>query len=161
MGAKNHAIVMPDADKEDTLNALIGACYGSSGQRCMAISTVILVGDAAKWIPDIVEKSKKLTVGPGIQNVDIAPVITKESKQRIEAIIERATKENKVLLDGRGVKVPGYEKGNFVGPTIIDDAVPGTHAYDEEIFGPVMCILKVNTLQEGIDLINKSKYGNG
>mmetsp|Transcript_5806 Transcript_5806/g.5255 ORF Transcript_5806/g.5255 Transcript_5806/m.5255 type:complete len:239 (-) Transcript_5806:59-775(-) len=161
MGAKNHAIVMPDADKEDTINALIGACFGSTGQRCMAISVAVMVGDSAEWIPEIVEKCKKLTVGPGTQNVDISPLITKESKERVEGIIEKATKENKVLLDGRGVKIPGFEKGNFVGATVIDDCVPGTAAYDNEIFGPVMCIIKVKTLQEGIDLINNSKYGNG
>lgn len=80
MGAKNHAIVLADADKEDTINALIGACYGSTGQRCMAISTVVLVGDAQNWVPEIVEKSRKLTVGPGNTNADIAPLITKESK---------------------------------------------------------------------------------
>jgi malonate-semialdehyde dehydrogenase (acetylating)/methylmalonate-semialdehyde dehydrogenase len=80
MGAKNHAIIMPDTDKEDAINAIVGACYGSTGQRCMAISVVILVGDAQKWIPDIVERSKKLTVGAGINNPDIAPVNTKESK---------------------------------------------------------------------------------
>ena len=146
MGAKNHAIVLPDADKEDTINALVGACYGSTGQRCMAISVVILVGDSQKWIPELVEKSKKLTVGPGTQNVDIAPLITKESKKRVEAILEKATKENTVLLDGRGVKVPGFENGNFVGASVIDNCKPGTAAYDEEIFGPVMCIVRVDTL---------------
>jgi len=102
-----------------------------------------------------------LTVGPGSQNVDIAPLVTKESKLRVEKIIERATKENKVLLDGRGVKVPGFEKGNFVGPTVIDECKVGTQAYDEEIFGPVLCIVRVDTLQEAIDFINNHKYGNG
>jgi malonate-semialdehyde dehydrogenase (acetylating)/methylmalonate-semialdehyde dehydrogenase len=88
MGAKNHAIIMPDADKEDTINALIGACYGSTGQRCMAISVAIMVGDSQKWIPEIVERSRKLTVGPGEKNPDIAPIQSKEAKQRVENYIE-------------------------------------------------------------------------
>lgn len=100
-------------------------------------------------------------MGAGTQIVDISPLITKESKSRVEAIIEKATKQNKVLLDGRGIKVPGFEKGNFIGATVIDECKPGTSAYDDEIFGPVLCIVRVNTLQEGIDLINSSTYGNG
>jgi len=105
MGAKNHAIVMPDADKEDTINALIGACFGSTGQRCMAISTAILVGDAKEWVPEIIEKSKKLTIGPGNKNPDIAPSNTKESLKRIEGLIADGSKTAKVVLDGRGAKV--------------------------------------------------------
>jgi len=162
MGAKNHAIVMPDADKEDAINALVGACFGSTGQRCMAISVAVIVGDAQKWIPDIVEKSKKLTIGPGKGNFDIAPLVTKESKERVERLISQGDKEGaKVLLDGRGVKVPGYEKGNFVGATVIDHVKPGMSVYDEEIFGPVMILVRADTLQEAIDLINSNKYGNG
>lgn len=162
MGAKNHAIIMPDADKEDAINALIGACFGSTGQRCMAISVAVLVGDAQKWIPEIVEKSKKLTVGPGKGNFDIAPLITKESKERVERLIGQGAKEGaKVLLDGRGFKVQGYEKGNFVGATVIDEVRPGMSVYDEEIFGPVMIIVRANNFQEAIELINSNKYGNG
>ena len=87
-----------------------------------------------------------MSVGPGTENIDIAPLITKESKEKVESIIERATKENKVLLDGRGVKVNGYPNGNFVGATVIDHCKPGTRAYDEEIFGPVLCIVRAETL---------------
>jgi len=129
MGAKNHAIVMPDADPEDTINALIGACFGSTGQRCMAISVAIMVGDAKEWIPEIVRKTKGLTVGAGKDNKDIAPLVTKESKQRVEKIIEVSAKEAKILLDGRNFTVPGYEKGNFVGPTVIDEVKPNHMAY--------------------------------
>jgi len=162
MGAKNHAIIMPDAEKDDAINALIGACFGSTGQRCMAISVAVLVGDAGKWVPEIVERTRNLTVGPGEGNFDIAPLITKESKIRVEGLIESAVKDGaKVLLDGRGHTVKGYEKGNFVGPTVIDHATPGMRCYDEEIFGPVMVIVRANTLQEGIDLINKNQWGNG
>lgn len=162
MGAKNHAIIMPDAEKEDAINALIGACFGSTGQRCMAISVAVIVGDAQQWIPEIVERSRKLTIGPGEGNFDIAPLITAQSKQRVEALIETASKQGaKVLLDGRGVKVPGYEKGNFVGQTVIDHVKPGMSVYDEEIFGPVMIIVRASTLQEAIDLINRNEWGNG
>lgn len=121
MGAKNHAIVLPDADKEDTINALIGACFGSSGQRCMAISVVVLVGEAQGWVQEIVEKSKKLTVGAGVDNPDITPVITKESKRRILDILSK-TDEKQILLDGRNVQVPNYPNGNFIGATVIDHA---------------------------------------
>jgi malonate-semialdehyde dehydrogenase (acetylating)/methylmalonate-semialdehyde dehydrogenase len=161
MGAKNHAIIMPDADKEDTINALIGACFGSTGQRCMAISVAIMVGDSQNWIPEIVERTKKLSVGAGVNNADIAPLITKESKERVEKLIESGTKQAKVLLDGRGIKVPGFEKGNFVGPSVIDYVKPGMDVYDQEIFGPVMVIVRVDTLQEAIDLMNNHACGNG
>lgn len=157
MGAKNHAIIMPDAEKDDAINALIGACFGSTGQRCMAISVAVLVGDAQKWIPEIVERSRKLTIGPGEGNFDIAPIITKQSKQRVEDLIETAHKQGaKVLLDGRGVKVAGFEKGNFIGQTVIDHVKPGMSVYDDEIFGPVMVIVRADTLQEAIELINKN-----
>lgn len=161
MGAKNHAIVMPDADKEDTVNALIGACFGSTGQRCMAISVAIMVGDSQQWIPEIVEKTRKLTTGAGVNNADIAPLITKESKIRVEKLIATAEKQAKILLDGRNVKVEGYPNGNFVGPTVIDHVKPGMDVYDQEIFGPVMILVRVDTLQDAIDLMNSSKYGNG
>jgi len=121
MGAKNHAIVMPDADKEDTVNALIGASFGSSGQRCMAISVVVLVGNTENWIPEIIEKAKTLTVGPGVENHDICPLNSKATLERAERIIASSESNgSKILLDGRKPNVPGYEKGNFLGPTIID-----------------------------------------
>jgi len=162
MGAKNHAIVMPDADKEDTVNALVGACYGSTGQRCMAISTVVMVGDSTDWIPDLVEKSSKLTVGKGAENFDVAPLITKDSLDRIQDILAKCDSDgSKIVLDGRNIKVENMPNGNWIGPTVIDHAKPGLACYDEEIFGPVMVIVRVNTLDEAINLINKNKYGNG
>ena len=161
MGAKNHAIIMPDADKEDTINSLIGACFGSTGQRCMAITISIMVGDSQSWIPEIVARTKALSTGAGVNNPDIAPLISKESKQRVEALIESGSKQAKVLLDGRGIKVPGFEKGNFIGPTVIDCVTPGMDVYDKEIFGPVMVIVRVDTLQQAIDMINSNVYGNG
>ena len=161
MGAKNHAIVMPDAEKEDAINALVGACFGSSGQRCMAISVAVLVGDSAQWIPEIVEKTRSLSVGPGTENKDVAPVNNAESKANIERLIADGEKNATVLLDGRGVTVDGYPNGNWVGPTVIDNVKPGMACYDEEIFGPVMIIVRAETLQEAIDLINENSWGNG
>jgi len=161
MGAKNHSIVMPDCDKEDALNALTGACFGSTGQRCMAISVVVLVGDAQKWVPELVEKAKTLKVGPGIDNFDICPLNSVDHLKRVEALIADGEKNGELLLDGRGVKVAGYPKGNWVGPTIIDHCKAGMACYDEEIFGPVMNIVRVDTVQEAIDFINANKWGNG
>ena len=138
MGAKNHCIIMPDAEKDDAINAIIGACFGSTGQRCMAISVVVMVGDSVQWIPEIVEKTKGLTVGAGVDNADIAPLNNRAHLEKVERLIADGEKNCDLLLDGRGVQVPGYPNGNFVGPTIIDNVKPGFANYDEEIFGPVM-----------------------
>jgi len=161
MGAKNHAIVMPDADKDDTINAIIGACFGSTGQRCMAISTVVMVGDSVKWIPEIIAKTKTLTIGAGKDNKDIAPLNNAEHKAKVESLIANGAEHCSLLLDGRGVQVPGYPKGNWVGPTIIDNVRPGVKCYDEEIFGPVMLIARADSLQSAITLINNNRWGNG
>jgi malonate-semialdehyde dehydrogenase (acetylating)/methylmalonate-semialdehyde dehydrogenase len=154
MGAKNHAIILPDADKEDTLNAITGAAFGSCGQRCMALPIVVLVGDAKNWVPDLVERAKKLKVGAGEQDLDLCPMNNKPLLEKVEYLIGEGAKEANLLLDGRGVKVEGYPKGNFVGPTIIDGVKPGMKCYDEEIFGPVMGIAYTETFDEAIDLIN-------
>lgn len=162
MGAKNHAIIMPDADKDDAINAMIGACFGSSGQRCMAIAVTVMVGEAQDWIPEIVEKAKTMTIGAGVDNTDLSPMITKASLDKAVSIISQSDNNgSKILLDGRGVKVDGYPNGNFLGQTIIDHAKPGMACVDEEIFAPVMVIIRVDTLQEAIDLINENPYGNG
>jgi len=162
MGAKNHAIVMPDAHKEQTLNALAGAGFGAAGQRCMAVSVAVLVGDARKWVPELVAKAKGLKIGPGKDNLDLGPVISGAAKERIEGFIDQGVKEGaKLELDGRAVKVAGAEKGNFVGPTIFSDVKPGMVVYDQEIFGPVLCTTGVNTLDEAIALINANPNGNG
>jgi len=162
MGAKNHAIVMPDAHKEQTLNALAGAGFGAAGQRCMAVSVAVLVGDARKWVPELVAKAKGLKVGPGKDNLDLGPVISCAAKERVEGFIEQGVKEGaKLELDGRAVKVAGAEKGNFVGPTIFSGVKPGMVVYDQEIFGPVLCTTGVDTLDEAIALINANPNGNG
>jgi len=161
MGAKNHAVILPDADKEDTLNALTGAAFGSCGQRCMALTVVVLVGDAKKWVPEIVERAKKLRIGAGSEDLDMGPMSSKQGLERVEHYIDQGEKEAKLLLDGRGYKNEKYPKGNFIGPSIIDGVEPGMKSYDEEIFGPVMCIAYADTFDEAIDMVNKNEYGNG
>jgi len=163
MGAKNHAVIMPDANKEQSLNALVGATFGAAGQRCMATSVTVLVGEAQRWIPDIVAKAKTLKVNSGSEKgTDIGPVISRTAKQRILGLVEDGIKEGaKLELDGRGVKVNGFENGNFIGPTIFSGVTPTMKIYTTEIFGPVMVIVGVQTLNEAIDLINKNPFGNG
>ncbi len=163
MGAKNHAVVMPDANKEQSLNALVGATFGAAGQRCMATSVTVLVGEAQKWIPDIVAKAKTLKVNAGVEkNTDLGPVVSKNAKNRILGLLEDGIKEGaKLELDGRAIKVPGYEKGNFIGPTIFSGVTPAMKIYTTEIFGPVMVIVGVNTLDEAITLVNNNPFGNG
>ena len=163
MGAKNHAVVLPDANKEQSLNAVVGATFGAAGQRCMATSVTVLVGEAQKWIPDIVAKAKTLKVNAGVEKgTDLGPVVSKNAKQRILGLIEEGIKEGaKLDLDGRAIKVAGYDKGNFIGPTIFSGVRPGMKIYTTEIFGPVMVIVGVNTLDEAIALINDNPFGNG
>jgi len=163
MGAKNHAVVMPDANKEQTLNALVGATFGAAGQRCMATSVTVLVGESQKWIPEIVAKAKTLKVNAGVEKgTDLGPVVSKNAKNRILGLVDDGIKEGaKLELDGRGVKVAGYEKGNFIGPTIFSAVTPNMKIYTTEIFGPVMVIVAVGTLDEAIKLVNDNPFGNG
>lgn len=163
MGAKNHGVIMPDANKEQALNQLVGAAFGAAGQRCMALSTAIFVGKAREWIPEFVEKAKKLRVGAGHDpKADLGPLISKKAKERVLELVESGVNEGaKLLLDGRNVKVPGYDKGNFVGPTVLYDVKPNMRCYTEEIFGPVLVSMGVDTLDEAIKVINSNPYGNG
>lgn len=163
MGAKNHAIVVPDANKEQTLNALAGAAFGAAGQRCMALSVVILVGESQKWIPELVAKAKTLKVSCGTEKgTDVGPLVSCAARDRVEGLIERGIADGATLeLDGRNPSVPGYEKGNFVGPTIFSGVKPGMSIYDQEIFGPVLCLAAADTLDEAIEFINANPNGNG
>ena len=163
MGAKNHAIVVPDANKEQTLNALAGAAFGAAGQRCMALSVVILVGESQKWIPELVAKAKTLKVSGGTEKgTDVGPLISCAARDRVVGLIERGIADGATLeLDGRNPSVPGYEKGNFVGPTIFSGVKPGMSIYDQEIFGPVLCLAAADTLDEAIEFINANPNGNG
>jgi malonate-semialdehyde dehydrogenase (acetylating)/methylmalonate-semialdehyde dehydrogenase len=163
MGAKNHAVVMPDANKEQSLNSLVGAGFGAAGQRCMATSVAVLVGEARQWIPDIVAKAKTLKVNAGTEpGADLGPVISKQAKARIESMIALSEKEGaRIELDGRGARIPDYPEGNFIAPTVISGVKPEHAAYQAEIFGPVLQLVGVETLDEAIDLINRNPYGNG
>ncbi|XP_076168213.1 putative methylmalonate-semialdehyde/malonate-semialdehyde dehydrogenase [acylating], mitochondrial isoform X1 [Ptiloglossa arizonensis] len=163
MGAKNHCVVMPDASKNKTLSQIVGAAFGAAGQRCMALSVAIFVGNSKEWVPELVEAAKRLKVSAGhIPGTDLGPVISPQSKQRICNLIESGVKEGATLaLDGRGLVVSGFEKGNFVGPTVLADVQPSMQCYTEEIFGPVLSCVFVKTMDEAIDVINKNPYGNG
>jgi malonate-semialdehyde dehydrogenase (acetylating)/methylmalonate-semialdehyde dehydrogenase len=163
MGAKNHAVVLPDANREQTLNALAGAGFGAAGQRCMATSAVVLVGSSAQWLPDLVEKAKSLKVNAGNEpNTDIGPVVSRAAKQRVLGLIETGVKEGAMLaLDGRHIMVKGYEEGNFIGPTIFTDVTTDMEIYKTEIFGPVLVVLQVATLDDAIALVNRNPFGNG
>ncbi|PMX03351.1 methylmalonate-semialdehyde dehydrogenase (CoA acylating) [Pseudomonas sp. FW215-R2] len=163
MGAKNHAVVLPDANREQALNALVGAGFGAAGQRCMATSVVVLVGAAKQWLPDLKALAQKLKVNAGSEpGTDVGPVISKKAKARILDLIESGIKEGaKLELDGRDISVPGYEKGNFVGPTLFSGVTTDMQIYTQEIFGPVLVVLEVDTLDQAIALVNANPFGNG
>ncbi|BBP68736.1 methylmalonate-semialdehyde dehydrogenase (acylating) [Pseudomonas sp. Seg1] len=163
MGAKNHAVVLPDANREQALNALVGAGFGAAGQRCMATSVVVLVGAAKQWLPDLKALAQKLKVNAGSEpGTDVGPVISKKAKARILDLIESGIKEGaKLELDGRDISVPGYEQGNFVGPTLFSGVTTDMQIYTQEIFGPVLVVLEVDTLDQAIALVNANPFGNG
>ncbi|WP_313279275.1 CoA-acylating methylmalonate-semialdehyde dehydrogenase [Stutzerimonas balearica] len=163
MGAKNHAIVLPDAHKEQSLNAIAGAAFGAAGQRCMALSVVVLVGEAQQWIPDLVAKAKSLKLSAGTEpGADLGPLVSCAALDRVSGLIERGVAEGATLeLDGRNPQVSGYEKGNFVAPTIFSGVKAEMSIYREEIFGPVLCVMGAATMDEAIELINANPNGNG
>ncbi|MEB2652151.1 CoA-acylating methylmalonate-semialdehyde dehydrogenase [Pseudomonas siliginis] len=163
MGAKNHAVVLPDANREQALNALVGAGFGAAGQRCMATSVVVLVGAAKQWLSDLKALAQKLKVNAGSEpGTDVGPVISKKAKARILELIESGIKEGaKLELDGRDISVPGYEQGNFVGPTLFSGVTTDMQIYTQEIFGPVLVVLEVDTLDQAIALVNANPFGNG
>ncbi|KAF2085622.1 methylmalonate-semialdehyde dehydrogenase [Saccharata proteae CBS 121410] len=163
LGAKNHAAVLPDCNKDQTLSAISGAAFGAAGQRCMALSTVVMVGKTKDWVPEIAERAKQLSVNGGFEKgADLGPVISPEAKKRIEDLITSAEKEGAtIVLDGRGYKPEKYPNGNWVGPTLIANVKPHMRCYTEEIFGPVLVCISVPTLDAAISLINANEYGNG
>ncbi|OXY80856.1 CoA-acylating methylmalonate-semialdehyde dehydrogenase [Oceanimonas doudoroffii] len=164
-GAKNHAIVMPDADMDNAVSALTGAAFGSSGERCMALSVAVAVGDAAAdaLIEKMQAQMQSLKVGAfhDKQN-DFGPVITQAHMEKVVGYINSAEKQGaEIVVDGRNPSVPGYEQGFFVGGTLIDRVTPEMLCYREEIFGPVLLVVRVETMQEAMDLIDAHEYGNG
>ena len=163
LGAKNHAVLLPDAAREQSLNALIGAAFGAAGQRCMAISVGVLVGRANDWIPEIVARARSLKVSAGSEpGADLGPLISKTALARVTSLVAAGVREGARLeLDGRGLTVAGYPDGNFIGPTVFSGVQPGMRIYQEEIFGPVLCLCAVATLDEAIALVNANPFGNG
>ncbi|KAF1969019.1 Methylmalonate-semialdehyde dehydrogenase [Bimuria novae-zelandiae CBS 107.79] len=163
LGAKNHAAVLPDCNKNHALNAIAGAAFGAAGQRCMALSTLVMIGETKDWVPELAERAKGIKMDGGFEEgADLGPVISPQSKQRIEDLIASAEEEGAtILLDGRGQKPEKYPNGNWVGPTIIANVKPHMKCYKEEIFGPVLVCLNVDTIDEAIELINANEYGNG
>lgn len=163
MGAKNHSVILPDADRENALNQLVGAAFGAAGQRCMATSVAVFVGDANDWLPDFVERAKKLKVNIGTdREADLGPLVSSNARKRVESLIQQGVDEGAtLLLDGRGIDVEGYPDGNFIGPTVFSGVKADMAIYREEVFGPVLCIVQVDTMEEAIDFINRNPNGNG
>lgn len=163
MGAKNHMVIMPDANKDRAINDLLGSAFGAAGQRCMANPVTILVGEARQWLPEIAERAKLMKVGPGTQrDADLGPVVSPQAKSRIINILNSGVEQGATLLvDGRECEVEGYPNGNFVGPTLFTDVTTDMDIYTQEIFGPALCVLEAETLDEAIEIINANPNGNG
>ena len=162
-GAKNPVVVMPDADEETTVRIIADSAFGCAGQRCLAASIVITVGKVAgSFTEKIIGAAKTRKIGNGITpGVEMGPVISKESKERIERLIQKGIDGGaRLLIDGRKINIPGCEDGNFIGPTIFENVNSESEIYKTEIFGPVLCILNVDSLEDAIKLINQSSYGN-
>lgn len=164
-GAKNHAIIMPDADIDNTVNALMGAAYGSCGERCMAISVAVVVGNetADTVVAKLSEQLAKLKVGPGDNNSnDMGPLITAEHRDKVRGYIDAGVASGAdLVVDGRGLVVAGNEEGYFLGGSLFDNVSAGMSIYTDEIFGPVLCVVRVENMQEAMNLIDDHEFGNG
>ncbi|MFA7322921.1 MAG: CoA-acylating methylmalonate-semialdehyde dehydrogenase [Candidatus Nanopelagicales bacterium] len=163
-GAKNHAVVLPDADLAFAANHLTAAAFGSAGERCMAISVAVAVGSAADGLLELLQQqATDITVGPGRESgVDMGPVVTAAAKERIIGLIDSAERQGAdIRVDGRAVEVEGCSEGFFVGPTVIDQVTPAMDVYGAEVFGPVLAVLRVESLEQAIQVINANPYGNG
>jgi Aldehyde dehydrogenase family len=155
-GAKNHMVVMPDADIDKAVDALVGAGYGSAGERCMAISVAVLVGDVADKVVDrLAERARALVVKNGMEpDAEMGPIVTRQALERIEGYIAHGVEEGAMLVvDGRGLKVPGHENGFFTGGTLFDNVTPEMRVYKEEIFGPVLVCVRVKDFTEAVELV--------
>ncbi|WP_411152586.1 CoA-acylating methylmalonate-semialdehyde dehydrogenase [Streptomyces sp. A30] len=165
-GAKNHAVVLPDADLEFAANHITAGAYGSAGERCMAVSVAVAVGDAADALVEVLEhKAREVKVGPGdAAGTEMGPLVTKAAQERVESAVGVADGQGAaVVVDGRGLKVddPAYADGFFTGPSLLDHVTTEMDAYKEELFGPVLAVVRVDTLDEAIGVINANPYGNG
>jgi malonate-semialdehyde dehydrogenase (acetylating)/methylmalonate-semialdehyde dehydrogenase len=162
-GAKNHVVVLPDADMETTTQIVSDSAFGCAGQRCLAVSVAITVGEARRTFRDAIAASaSSLKVGYGLEeSVQMGPVITRESKIRIEGLIARGTSEGAaVLLDGRSARIPNHEQGNFIKPTVLENVPPGGELSKTEIFGPVLSLVHADTVEQALDILSRSLYGN-
>jgi malonate-semialdehyde dehydrogenase (acetylating)/methylmalonate-semialdehyde dehydrogenase len=162
-GAKNHVIVLPDADMDMATQIIADSAFGCAGQRCLAVSVAVTVGEAQKTFRDsIADAASKLRVGNGLEDgVQMGPVITRQSKDRIENLIGTGEKQGaKVLIDGRNSRVPKHDSGNFVKPTILDGLPTSSDLVDTEIFGPVLSLVHVDSIDQALDFLNRSAYGN-
>jgi len=163
-GAKNHMVIMPDADIDQAVDALIGAGYGSAGERCMAISVAVLVGEVAdKIVPKLAERARALVIKNGMEpDAEMGPIVTGQALERIEHYVALGVEEGaQLVVDGRGYKVPGHEQGFFTGGTLFDHVTPDMRIYKEEIFGPVLSCVRVKDFAEAVKLVNDHEYGNG
>lgn len=163
-GAKNHLVVMPDANLDQAVDGIMGAAYGSAGERCMAVSVAVAVGEIAdRLVENIYEKAQVLKVAPWTNpDSDMGPVISQEHKEKIENYISSGVEEGaELLLDGRNYNIQGYENGNFVGPTLFDNVKKEMKIYKEEIFGPVLSVIRVDDYDQALELVNDHNYGNG
>ena len=163
-GAKNHMVVMPDADPATAAHALAGAAYGSAGERCMAISVAVAVGDAGdRLIAALEPELAAIKVRPGTEDgAEMGPLVTREHRERVLGYVEAGIQEGaKLVVDGRKLSVPGHERGFFMGPVLFDGVTEGMKVYREEIFGPVLVVLRVKTLDEALGLIERHEFGNG
>lgn len=164
-GAKNHAVLMPDADLDNAVSALMGAAYGSCGERCMAISVAVCVGDqvADALIAKLEPQIKALKIGAGTScGLDMGPLVTAAARDKVLGYIDDGVAAGaKLVVDGRGLRVSGNEDGYFVGGTLFDNVTPEMRIYKEEIFGPVLCVVRVSSLEQAMQLINDHEYGNG
>jgi malonate-semialdehyde dehydrogenase (acetylating)/methylmalonate-semialdehyde dehydrogenase len=163
-GAKNHLVVMPDADVEQAADALVGAAFGAAGERCMAISVAVAVGDVADTLVAALKtRTARLKVGEGhADGVEMGPVITAQACARIKRLIGEGVEQGaQAVVDGRDIEVAGFENGYFVGPTLLDHVTTGMVVYREEIFGPVLCVVRVPDLPAAVKLINEHEFGNG
>ncbi|MFD9250546.1 CoA-acylating methylmalonate-semialdehyde dehydrogenase [Streptomyces bottropensis] len=163
-GAKNHAVVLPDADLEFAANHITAGAYGSAGERCMALSVAVAVGEAADGLVEVLRrKAREVKVGPGdAPGTEMGPLVTRAAQERVENAVGTAAAQGAtVVVDGRGLKVAGHEDGFFTGPSLLDHVTTEMEAYRQELFGPVLAVVRVDTLDAAIDVINANPYGNG
>jgi malonate-semialdehyde dehydrogenase (acetylating)/methylmalonate-semialdehyde dehydrogenase len=163
-GAKNHLVVMPDANLEQAVDALIGAAYGSAGERCMAISVAVAVGSVAdRLVEALIPRVRALKVRNGMEaDAEMGPLVTAQHRAKVEGYIEAGVAAGaRLLVDGRGLKVPGHENGFFLGGSLFDHVSPDMTIYQEEIFGPVLCVVRVPDFASAVKLINAHEFGNG